>query len=60
MPLRLIALAFAFFPAFAIGGAIDDDDLKLARSLMRPGYDLAGVQQQLIEGPPYVKACLSG
>lgn len=51
----VLALVLAFFPALAIGAAIDDDDLKLARSLMRPGYDLAGVQQQLIEGAPYVK-----
>ena len=44
-----------FFPVFAIGAAIDDDDLKLARSLMRPGYDLAGVQRQLLAEPGYVE-----
>jgi hypothetical protein len=55
MPLRLVALAFAFFPALVAGAAIDDDDLNLARSLMRPGYDLAGAQQQLLTGPAYVK-----
>jgi len=55
MSLRLATFAIVCFPALTIGAAIDDDDLKLARSLMRPGYDLAGVQQQLIEGVPYVK-----
>jgi len=55
MSLRLATLAIVFFPVFAIGADIDDDDLKLARSLMRPGYDLAGVQRQLLAEPGYVE-----
>ena len=54
MSLRLATLAIVCFPTFAIGAAIDDDDLKLARSLMRSGYDLAGVQQHFLEKPGYL------
>jgi hypothetical protein len=53
--IRLVALALAVFPVLASSTDIDDDDLNLARSLMRPAYDIAGLQRQLIEEPERVQ-----
>lgn len=39
--IRLVGLALAVSTVVAGCAAIEGDDLKLARSIMRPGYDLA-------------------
>jgi hypothetical protein len=54
--MRLFLLcSLAFMLTICVGATITDDDLKLARSLMRPGYDITGMQQQIIKGAPQVK-----
>ena len=51
MFMRCIVFSLCTLPVLAIGADIDDADLKLARSIMRPGYDIAGFQLKLLESP---------
>lgn len=53
--MRGVGFALFALPVLASGADIDDADLKLARSLTRPAYDIAGLQRQLVAAPERVQ-----